>query len=313
MNGFGWAEAWARGYRFVTVRPFENAVLLIGLALLLPLAVQYAVIGGMAEPQGTGALIGLAVNYVLQSCALFAVLRLGLDERETFGGALGYGLVASLVAAGTVAVLVSVALMIGSLGGPPGAMPFVILAVLVPFAVALATYSTLIAATIGTGLVLALATTMILGATTGNVGLAATLAGGGSGLMVVLLLLLSAALVWAAARLTCTAAHMADHRSLNVIAALRASWALTSEEQGRITLYLAIVSLGFVLVLAALLAAAGGSIFALQDVMTPTAAGASAMVLGFVAAIPLSYLTVLVPVGIYLRLAGERAPVEVFA
>lgn len=313
MDEFSWADAWSRGYRVLTARPLANAVLLIGLAVILPLALQYVVIGGIAEPQGTGAIIGLAANYVLQSCALFAVLRLGLDERETFGRALVYGIVASLVAAGTAAVLVSVAAMIARLGGPPGALPFVVLAALIPFAIALAIYSTLIAAAIGTGLALVLAATMVLGATTGDIGLAATLAGGGSGLMVVLLLLLCAALVWAAARLCCTAAYMADHRSLNVIAAIRASWELTGEEQGRIALYLALVSLGFVLVLAAVIAAAGGSIFALQDAMTPAAANIGARVLRFVTAIPLIYLTVLVPVGIYLKLAGEQAPVEVFA
>jgi hypothetical protein len=314
MNEFRLIDAWARGFRFVTARPLENALVLIGLALLLPFALQFIMIDGTREPGGPATAIVLAANYVLQSCALFTVLRLGLDARETLGRALGYGIVASLVTSGTVAVLVAIALMIASLAsGPSQGLPFLIFAVLVPIVVAVAAYSTVIAAAVGTGLTLILVTMMVLGATTGNVGFAATWAGGGSGLMVVLLLLLSAAMVWAAARLSCAAAYMSDHRSLNVIAAVRASWELTWEEQGRITLYLALVGFGFVLLLAGALVAAGGSMAALENVVTPDQVGIGARILGFLVGIPLAYLTVLVPAGIYLQRAGEQAPVEVFA
>lgn len=325
MNEFRWVEAWAQGYRFVTARTWQNATLLIGFGLLMPFCIQVVSTGlgaqGPLDQGGDAAIIpgidaaaldGLAVSYVLQIGALFAVLRLGLDESERFGRALAYGGLAGVAATVVAGVLVFVAVTVAR-PAPPGLMHFVIIATLIPFAMALAVFSTVLAALVGTALVLVLAVTMVLGATTGNVGLAATVAGGGSGFMVVLLLLLGAALVWVSARLSCTAAIMADHRNFNLGRAIRGSWELTAEEQGRITLYLALLGAGFLVLSGGAMVAIGASLAAMQETApSPLALGISlgfALILGVL----FTFLAALVPAGIYLRLVGERSPVEVFA
>lgn len=327
MNGFGILDAWRLGYRLVTAKPWQNTILLIGFGLLLPVGLQ-AVLTGLGDSPalydsgggaeiapgvGAAALGGFAISYVLQIGALFAVLRLGLGEGESFGRALLYGGLAGVAATAVAAVLVAIAVM-AARPAPPGMMHFVIMATLIPFALALSVFSTVLAALIGTGLVMVLSVTMVLGATTGNVGLAATVAGGGSGFMVVLLLLLSAAMVWVAARLCCTAAIMADHRNLNLMKAIRGSWELTWEEQGRIALYLALLGIACVVLFAGTAIAIGGSLAALQTGTSPPLASLTVTLLfGFAIGAIFAFLSALVPAGIYLRLAGDAAPVEVFA
>ncbi len=269
-----------------------------------------------AESSSAGAvrLIGLALAYVVQIGAFFAVLRLGLEERESTGPALGFGLLAGLIATLTTGVLFVIAAMAASQFGPPGIALFVILATLVPVILALATWSTLLSAFVGVGFALTLVISMTFGATTGNLGFAATWLGGGSGLVVVLLLVFSVGLVWLAARLSCTAAVMADRRSANLFAAMRASWSLTAAEQGRLTLYLGLVGLALVVLTVACVAAVGGGAAAIQDAIDPTVAGVGgALFLVLFIGVPMAFLSVLIPAGIYLELAGERAPVEVFA
>lgn len=324
MNEFSFVGAWALGYRFVAARPLQHIALLIGLGLLVPFGLQYAAGGiagqaalyesGEGDSSGMLGLAAIAISYAIQTGAFFAVLRLGLGEHATPGRALVFGLLAGLVATVTAGALFVVATMAASQFGPPGIALFVILATLMPVILALAIWSTLLSAFIGVGLALTLVLTMIFGATTGNMGFAATWLGGGSGLVVVLLLVLSVGLVWLAARLSCAAAIMADRGSVNPIAAMRASWELTADEQGRLTLYLGLVGLGLVILLVAATAAVGGSAAAMQDAADPAMAGAGgALFLVLLIAVPMAFLSVLVPAGIFLQLAGERAPVEVFA
>lgn len=328
MNEFSLVGAWSLGYRFVTERPVQYAILLIGMGLLVPAALQigFGLLAGQSpfdEPNvnatrdGLIALAGLLLGYSAQSGALFATLRLGFAERETFRGALAFGLLAGLIATGIVAALLVVAVMMAGLSGAPGIALFVLLATLVPVIVAIATYSPLLAAFAGAGIALVLTLTMIFGATTGNIGLAATLAGGGSGFIVVMLLLLSVVLLWLGARLSCVTAIMADHKRLNLFAAMRMSWDLTMEGQWRITLYLALIGLGLVIFAGAGLMALGAGAALLQAPLeggpAPAMAIAGAVVFVLLVGVPCAFLSALVPAGIYWQLAGDRAPVEVFA
>lgn len=321
LNDFSMLRAWGLGYRFVVARPLPYIALLIGLGLLVPGVLQYAA-GVMTAPTPDGgdmsaihtviAVIVVVVASLMQTCAMFGVLRLGLGERERVGPALLFALLASLVVLGTAAVLVAFIAAAAAQGDSPALMPFVILAVVVPLFVGLATWATVLSALVGIAVVLSLALMMAVGAATGNVEMAAT-ALGGSGLLVVMLLILGAVLVWLAARLSCTAAFMADHKRLNPIAAVRASWELTRDDQGRITLYIALLGLALTILLVAVLMVIGGGAAMMEGVTEPGTAEIGALVLMAILAAPFAFLAVLVPAGIYLHLAGERAPVDVFA
>jgi len=320
MGEFSIMGAWALGYRFVAARPLQHIALLFGIGLLVPIAIQ-VVVGlltgqnAFLDANGTNSVVGLVttvINWVLQTGALFASLRFGVADRTSFGGALAYGLLAGLVVTISVALLLSITAMSATQFGPPGIVFFVMLGVLIPVMIALALYYTLLSALLGVGAALILVLMMVFGAATGDVGLAATYAGGGSGFVVVLLVILSVVLLWLAARLSCTAAIMAERKSVNVIAAMRASWEMTADEQLRILLHLIVVGFALVILLLAVAATVGAGLAATGGVMAPGAALVP-LLLMVLLVVPFLFLTVMVPVGIYRQLAGERAPVEVFA
>ncbi len=96
---------------------------------------------------------------------------------------------------------------------------------------AMAAYFTLVVAVVAVGLALMLALTMVMGAATGQVGMAATMVGG-SGVVAVVILVLCGVTLWLAARLCCTTALLAERRSFNLIAALKTSWDLTWKSNG---------------------------------------------------------------------------------
>lgn len=319
MNEFSAIRAWSRGVQFLTAKPGRHAILLIGLGLVVPfaiqLAAQYALTGailGLAAPPNAGLAWPLvpAIAVAFQAGAFFASWRLGISEGETLGAALRYGLIAGLVAALAAVLLIALAGLAASQAGSPAIGLFVFLFTIAPVILLLALFGTVMAALIGVGLAAALTIAMLTGAATGNMGLAATMVGG-SGFLVVLLLVLSALTVWLAARFSCATAIMADARSYNPIAAARASWELTWDEQWRIMLYLAALGAILVVLLVAGLAAIGGVVAAQgTGAEAPRAAG---MIFGLGFALLLYPLAVMVPAGIYRQMIGESAPVEVFA
>lgn len=320
--------AWQAGARFFTARPLYNLILIFGIGVLIPIALQLLFFGLSGGPTGgapaeagegaelsaadAAALIVLGGTFVLQAATYFAAWRLGFGNRESFGGALLFGLVAGLIAAAASAVLLFAAGMAAAQAGPPGIVVFVILFTLLPVMLALAIFYTFMAALIGTGVALLLVLAMVLGTSSGDLGLAATMVGG-SGFVVVMLLVLSVLLLWLTARLSCTTVVMADRKSYNPFAAMRASWELTWEAQWQVMGYLALVALGCVILLIALVAAVGAGTQAMQGGESPTAAGIGGLVVGVAMGLGFSLLAVMLPAGIYRQLAGERAPVEVFA
>jgi len=106
---------------------------------------------------------------------------------------------------------------------------------------------------------------------------------------------------------------MADRGSFNLIAAARDSWRLTWEEQFGILRYLALI--GFVLAVlligAAVAAGAGMASLVGQDSAPTLQIGA--IVGRFIVGIPIAFLTVLVPAGIYRQLTQADLSAEVFA
>lgn len=327
MEFFSIGGAWNDGTRFLAARPLPNLALIVGMGVLIPIALQLAFFGLGGGPAGAtpveggepaelstadaAAFVVLAGTFVLQIAAYFAAWRLALGNGESFGRALLFGLLAGLVAAGVSALLVFAAAMAAAQAGPPGIVVFVILFTILPVMIALALFYTFMAAFVGTGVGLMLVLAMVFGTSTGDTGLAATMVGG-SGFVVVMLLVLAAVLLWLAARLSCTTVVMADRKSYNPFAAMRASWELTWEAQWRVMGYLALVALGCVVLLVVVAAAAGAGAQALQG--GPSAgAGIAGLVVGFVLGLGFALIAVMLPIGIYRQLVGVGAPVEVFA
>jgi hypothetical protein len=328
MDYFSIRGAWGHGLRFFSGKLALHALILIGLGLIPFYVLQVAIggrtgdlppglfgetgVGAMRAAGGAASVVGL-IGYILQTSSYFASWRVGLSRAASPGGAIGYGLLAGLLAMAVCVGLVAVGAVAAVSMGWSGAWLMAVFLILIPLAFAVAAFYTLIAALLSTGLALALVLAMIIGAVTGEVGLAATMVGG-SGMIVVVLLVMSLVMLWLAARFSCATSIMADRRSFNPIAAIRLSWQLTLEDQWAIVRYLALIAVTLAIVIVGLATAAGvgAAAFAGGGAM-PDAGPTAGIVAGFVVGIPLAFLAVLVPAGIYRELNRASAAAEVFA
>lgn len=327
MDSFKWGKAWSYAYGFVAGRALMHAIVLVGIGILIPFAAQFALAGGpLARPNpmmisegglGTAAAMGgrllavLLLTYAVQSGSYFASWRLGLGP-SSFGGALGYGLPAGLMAALVLAALAVLVAGTAALAGTEGAAFLLVLALVIPLLAAMAAYFTTVVAAVAVGLALMLALTMVLGAATGQVGMAATMVGG-SGVVAVVILVLCGISLWFAARLSCVTALLAERRSFNLLAAIKASWELTWEEQWSIMRYLALIGLGIALLVIAMGAAIGASAGMYLTPANEAAATTGAAFVGLAFSVPMAFLSVMIPAGIYRALNPPLVDAEVFA
>lgn len=328
MNPFGIGSAWSLGFRFVAGQAVAQAMILIGIGILAPLALQYAftgsVVGSMSPmmaPRGLGnsaaaglvAAAALAIGYILTAASYFATWRFGFDGGRSLIGAILYGLLAGLIATALIFLL---AILVGAAAASRAEtlnnMVLVVVIALIPLIAVFATFYTVLTAFFAAVVMLGLAGSMIFGAVTGNVGLAATLVGGSGG-VVVLLLVLSALFLWLTARLSCTGPLMAARRSFNFVVAARDSWRLTWEEQWPILRYLALIGFGMALLCLVAAVALGASAAMFFESGGAAGTQAGALILRVVLSIPLAYLTVIVPVGIYRELTRLEVSADVFA
>jgi hypothetical protein len=327
MDGFSMTGAWSFGWRFLAPRLAGHAVILVGIGILVPFALQYAVGGGAAATMspsmlsetgieglvpGRSLLIVMTLGYLLQTASYFASWRLGFDAGRSLPGAILYGLVAGLIAMVVVAVVTTLALLGAARLWTPEAVLLGALIALIPIGAVAALFYTTIAALAAAFISLLLVAAMAFGTATGQVGLAATLVGG-RGDLVVVVLVMSGVSLWLAARFSCTASAMANAGSFNLIAAARISWRLTWEEQWAILRYLALIGFALALVmLGAAIAAGAGAAALLEEGGAPTLQ-LGAIVLRLALAVPLAFLTVMVPAGIYRELNRAEVSAEVFA
>lgn len=328
MDLFSGRGAWAYGLRFLSGRMLQHAIILIGLGILPAYILQYAVAGRLGGPPtsaimsqsglgampaaGAMAVLVMVVAYVLQTGSYFSSWRRGFNRDDTLGAILGYGLLAGLLAMAVGVALVAVAVVVAGQIGSSGAWLVATFVLLIPLAAAFAVFFTLYAALVATGLALALVLSMVIGAATGEVGLAATMVGG-SGMIAVVLLVMSVVMLWLAARFSCVTPMMAERRSFNLIAAIRESWRLTWDEQWAIVRYLALISFVLAIVIFALAAAAGLGASALVEGNAMPEGQAAATIVGFAVSLPLAFLAVLVPAGIYRELNQASTTAAVFA
>ena len=319
--------AWAFGYRFFAQRQLLHILLLVGIGIALPLLLQFAVFGrivGMSNPamlgdrptelgNGVTPPIVMMVGYFLQIASYFASWRLGFSLGRPAGGAFLFGLIAGLVTIGVFALICGPAIWAGR-AAASAEIPFMgLLITLIPTMIVVATFYTLLAALVATIASIQLVLAMLLGAATGNVGWAATRFGGGSGAVVVLFLVLSVILMWLAARLSCTTSVMADWKTYNLLAAIRESWRLTLEDQWMILRYLALIAFAFGIVIIASSVAAGLGAAAFLGETAGQRSQMAGIAFGLVLAIPLAFLAVLVPAGIYRELTRSSMDADVFA
>jgi hypothetical protein len=114
-------------------------------------------------------------------------------------------------------------------------------------------------------------------------------------------------------RFSCTTSLMADWKSYNVFAAMRESWRLTLEDQWAILRYIVLIAFILVAIVFGIAALAGiGAAAFLQGNAGPLGQVA-AIALGLAFGIPLAFLTVLLPAGIYRELTRSTLAAEVFA
>ena len=324
MNSFSMASAWSFGLRFVGPRFGGHLLILVGIGILAPFALQFAMAGGAeamigaAAPVGRDALasslplmVALVIGYALQIGSYFASWRLGFGGARTLAGAILYGLGAGLLAIAVIAIVAVPALWLAVRLWTPENVLLGALVALIPLSAVAALFYPLMAALAAALLALLLIVAMALGTATGQVGMAATLVGG-RGDLVVVLVVMCGVLMWLSARLGCTAVLMAERRSFNLLAAARDSWRLTWEEQWPILRYLALVGFALALVILGAAVATGAGAGFLMETDAP-ALRIGALVVRLAVAVPLAFLSVMVPAGIYRELTRGDISADIFA
>ncbi len=326
MNGFGIRSAWALGFGFFTRRWPGMILILAGLGIAAPLALQYALLGGPIEtvnlgragpdPYGNSWLIDrpvviavLLAGFVLQAGSYFAAWRLGFGRR--LAPALLYGLLAGLLAIAIAGVARTIGEYASLLLATPDTWLLAVLAfvlpLLVPFALLFVTQTVMVGAVV----MLLLAFAIVVGAATGSIGAAATLVGG-DGAIAVLLLVVSGILFWLAARLSCATPLMAARGSFNLRAAARDSWRMTLDDQAAITRYLFLIGMAMALVVIGVAVATGVGTGGIPRGGVGYTFDLATLIPRVALALPFAVLTVTVPAGIYRQLQGEETPAEIF-
>jgi hypothetical protein len=232
-----------------------------------------------------------------------------LSSGEQAGGALGYGLIAAsilLLSGGALAALAALASSSGL-----GASPAIALVLGIPLLLLVdAIYTAIVSATmVGTIILVLLVNLAPALVARISPALAMTDSAWLVGMLVALTLI-----SWLAVRLSCTAAAMADHMRFNPFFGIAMSWRMTAPAQWRIMAFLATVGLALCLAVAGLALIFGiGIVSRFQPGGIPPEIGTALWIAGVIAAIPLAFLTVLVPAGIYRELRPRVPEEEIFS
>ncbi|HEX8380632.1 MAG TPA: hypothetical protein VF619_08805 [Allosphingosinicella sp.] len=331
MRQFTIGSAWSRGLAFISRNAANHTIILIGMGILVPAILQYAVIGGVAgmnpmmmgqNALGAGgsiaALAGamilvMIVSYVLQMGSYFSSLRIGLGRDATLGGAIVYGIICAVLALvffSVIALVVAVIIGLAMQGG--GAMVFLALLVGVPVLILAAALYSVFMAAMALGMFLMFLIVLVFGASMGAANPALAMAGQGS-LVWLSGLAVAALLFWLAARFSCTTSVMADRKSFNLLAGLAESWRLTAPDQFRIMAYLGLLGILLFVVMVVLTIVVGVSMMGSMSSGQAPEVGIGSQIMVLIVGMPFAYLTVLVPAGIYSALFEDTSVAEVFA
>jgi hypothetical protein len=319
VNRFTIGQAWSHATGFFSGGAANFAIILIGIGVLAPAVLQWAVMGNamtnafnpammasggmMAAGVGITAMVVSLVVYVLQFGSYFAAWRLGLaSDANDLPDALRYGGIVGGVFVGLMIAAIAVMAILAYAITPWLALPLVLLFLLFFVVIYPALFGFL-------------AIMMVLAAAFGGYALtsAAPIFDGaaGGGIALLIMLLAGVLFLWLAARLCCTAPSMVEQHEYLPFQATKRSWALTAEGQWRIVGYLLLI--GVVLfVLALILGLLIGTGFQ-SMIMGGGGPGFGMIILvTLLVSIPAAYFTVAIPAGIY-RTVGVQNADEVFA
>ena len=287
MNRLSISQAWSYATSFFTGQAAGHAIALIGVGIAVPLLLQFVIGGGaalsdpMAFAAGGGfaamgalAILASLVNYVLQTGSYFASWRIGLTNGgEPVGGALVYGMIAALPV-----LLLGIAIAI-----------VIVLLALFVFGSAFGP--------------------LLMGGRPSDAAAAST------GILILLLgPLFLLFLIWLAARFCCMGPIMADRRSFNVLTGLGESWRMTAASQWKIFAYFILIGIALFVLALILGAIVGVSMVAGGGGGAPGAGTFVGIIVGAILlSIPMAYLQVGIPAGIYRALGGQASQGDVFA
>lgn len=323
MNEFTMGGAWSHGYQFVARGTAMHLVILLLIGIVAPVALQVAANGapfdaspmtsGPAILRAAGApvfLLVVGLAHVLQAGSFFASLRFGFTGAEASGGAVGYGLAAGFIAA----LVIAAGYLIATFGvqaiAPTQNLELAALILILPLVLVYSLFFIGQAILGAASLLLMFAYMFVVGAINGYPG--ALFMFFGSAGVTLIMILLSGLLFWLAARFSCVTAVMAERGSPNVFEAIGESWRLTSDAQWAITRYITLVAFGLAILVIGVQLGVGASTGGLTQGGGLGLGDTGDTVLRLLLGIPVVFLSVMLPAGIYRQLAGEETPVEVF-
>lgn len=283
MNRISISQAWSYTTSFFNGQGVNHAIVLVGIGIVVPLILQFLLGNGatMLDPatmaeSGTGMMAAMGATGVLLSLVNYVLQTGSYFASWRIGLTNGGEPVGSAIGYGLIA-----------------AFPVLLLAIAIVFVLGILGF-------------LLFGSALMTMATGGEPSGAALMGLGATIFLVLPLFLLF--MTWLAARFCCTGPYMADQRSFNVLAGLGASWRMTAASQWKIFGYFILLGIALIVIFMILGMVVG---------VTAMAGGAPGSMLGLIVgaivlSVPMAYLQVGVPAGLYRALGGTSTS-EVFA
>ncbi|WP_432770693.1 MAG: hypothetical protein HEQ22_08190 [Sphingopyxis sp.] len=285
MNRISISQAWSYATGFFAGQGTNHAIVLIGMGIAVPLILQLALGGSaaMSDPMAFAAGGGFAAMGAL---AILVSLVNYVLQTGSYFASWRIGLTNGAEPLG------------GAIGyGMIAALPVLLLVIVVVLVFGLLAFLLFGGAF----------APMLMGGQPSEGAMA------GVGLtMLVLIPLFMLFMLWVAARFCCMGPIMADRRSYNVLMGLGESWRMTSASQWKIFAYFLLLGIALMVILTILGAIVGVSMFAGGG--APSGGSFIGLLVGaLLLSIPMAYLQVGVPAGLYRALGGSGNERDVFA
>ena len=280
MNKISISQAWSYATSFFAGQGVNHAIALIGIGIFVPLVLQFVLGGGamMTDPMSfaTGGGVAAMGGLMMLTSLVNYILQTGSYFASwRIGLSNGSEPLGSALSFGLIAALPALLLLI----------VVVLVLVLIGF--------------------------VVFGGALAPMMMGGEPSAGASGLMLLLMLLFFLFVIWLAARFCCTGPVMADQRTYNILTGLGESWLMTATSQWKIFAYFLLIGVALTVLLMILGMIVGVSMLAGGG--TPGVGSIFGIVIGaLLLSIPMAYLQVGVPAGIY-RALGGRSQADVFA